>query len=67
MIIDRNDLQPYELDWCEFAFGRTENMYETFVCTVELALKQLYTYLANGVNLEKKISLFNVYTDYQSK
>ena len=63
MVIDRNDLQPYELDW---AVGRTrigpnlKKVYETFVCTVELALKQLYTYLANGVHQEKNISLFTL-------
>ena len=41
-----------------------KKMYETFVCTqsgVEFALKQLYTYLANGINQEKKRI---VYTDY---
>ena len=59
MIIDRNDLQPYEHDWGEFTWAELEKMYETFVCTqsgkVELALKQLYTYLADGViNQEKK-------------
>ena len=41
-------------------------MYDTFVCIqsskVELALKQLYTHLANGINQEKKRI---VYTGFQ--
>ena len=37
---------------------------QTFVCTqsgkVELALKQLYAYLANGINQEKRNALFTL-------
>ena len=65
MIIDRNDLQPYEHDWGEFYIGpNLKKMYETFVCTqsgkVELALKQLYTYLADGVINQERKTLFTL-------
>ena len=50
------------LHWAEL-----EKMYETFVCTqsgkVELALKQLYTYLADGVINQEKKNI--IYIDFQ--
>ena len=52
MVIGRNDLQPYELDWREFALGRTcKNVRNvrpySRTCSVTI------TYLSNGVNQEK--------------
>ena len=43
MVIGRNDLQPYELDWREFALGRTCKNVRNVRPTVELAEKQLLT------------------------
>ena len=59
MTCNRTNLTGANLHWAEL-----EKMYETFVCTqsgkVELALKQLYTYLADGVINQEEKALFTL-------
>ena len=56
MVIGRNDLQPYELDWREFALGRTCKNVRN-VRPYSRTCSETITYLSNGVNQEKN-SLF---------
>ena len=55
MVIGRNDLQPYELDWREFAIGRTcKNVRNVRLYSRTCSETITYfTYLSNGVNQEK--------------
>ena len=52
MLIGRNDLQPYELDWREFALGRTCKNVRN-VRPYSRTCSETITYLSNGVNQEK--------------
>ena len=52
MVIGRNDLQPYELDWREFALGRTCKNVRN-VRPYSRTCSETITYLSNGVNQEK--------------
>ena len=52
MVIGRNDLQPYELDWREFALGRTCKNVRN-VRPYSRNCSETITYLSNGVNQEK--------------
>ena len=52
MVIGRNDLQPYELDWREFALGRTCKNVRN-VRPYSRTCRETITYLSNGVNQEK--------------
>ena len=56
MVIGRNDLQPYELDWRQFALGRTCKNVRN-VRPYSRTCSETITYLSNGVN-KKKNSLF---------
>ena len=56
MVIGRNDLQPYEFDWREFALGRTCKNVRN-VRPYSRTCSETITYLSNGVNQEKN-SLF---------
>ena len=52
MVIGRNDLQPYELDWREFALGRTCKNVRN-IRPYSRTCSETITYLSNGVNQEK--------------
>ena len=54
MVLGRNDLQPYDLDWREFAFGRTCKNVRN-VRPYSRTCTETITYLSNGVNQEKNI------------
>ena len=51
MVIGRNDLQPYELDWREFALGRTCKNVRN-VRPYSRTCSEAITYLSNSVNQE---------------